>query len=127
MSPTSTSGKTGSGALAGPYDLSGDAIWAGSPWGAKVRLATMTIHSPMNGIDWKATGTLFAASWDLLRAAQLLEAAENFHANCEECEGLGIPELCGECFPHFDNARVARRKAIEKASALSTPTGDAKP
>lgn len=54
---------------------------------------------------------------DLLEAAQLLETAETHHANCEECEGMGVPELCPVCFPLFDDARVKRRLAIAKAQA----------
>lgn len=63
----------------------------------------------------EADARLICAAPDLLKAAQLLEKAEEFHANCEECDGEGVPELCGECFPLFDDARVARRLAIAKA------------
>jgi hypothetical protein len=59
---------------------------------------------------------LRAAYSDLLIAAQLQEAAETQHANCEECEGRGVPELCHVCFPFFDDARVKRRLAIAKAT-----------
>lgn len=58
---------------------------------------------------------LIAAAPELMEAARLLEVAEAAHTNCEECEGEGVPELCPECFPLFDNARVARRAAIAKA------------
>jgi hypothetical protein len=68
-----------------------------------------------------ANATLFAAASDLLAAAQKLEAAETFNANCDECEGEGAPELCEKCFPLFDDARIARRLAIAKALA-SPPT-----
>lgn len=48
-----------------------------------------------------------------LRAAlEALEAAELAHANCDECEGEGVPELCEKCFPLFDDARVMRRTAL---------------
>jgi hypothetical protein len=60
-----------------------------------------------------------AAAPDLLEAARLLEAAEDFNANdCRECEGEGVPELCPQCFPLFDAARVARRAALAKADAI---------
>lgn len=62
-----------------------------------------------------ANAALFAAATDLLDAAQKLETAETAHANCEECEGEDVPELCPKCFPLFDDARVARRLAIAKA------------
>lgn len=55
------------------------------------------------------------ASADLLAAAELLEKAEEAHANCEECDGEGAPEACPVCFPLFDDARIARRLAIAKA------------
>lgn len=66
---------------------------------------------------------LIAAAPDLLAAAQKLEAAETFHANCTECEGEEVPKLCEKCFPHFDDARVMRRLAIAKATG-KTPGVD---
>jgi len=62
-----------------------------------------------------ANAKLIAAATELLDAAQKLEAAETFNANCDECEGEGVPELCEKCFPLFDDARIARRLAISKA------------
>lgn len=62
-----------------------------------------------------ADALVIAAAYDLLDAAKKLEEAEEFHANCEECEGEDVPELCGNCFPLFDDARVMRRVAIAKA------------
>lgn len=65
----------------------------------------------------EANARLIAAAPELLHAAQLLEVAEDFNANdCRECEGEGVPELCPMCFPKFDDARVARRAAISKAT-----------
>lgn len=66
-----------------------------------------------------ANAALIAAAPDLLEAAQLLEKAETQHANCEECEGEEVPELCRICFPFFDDARVKRRLAIAKATVGS--------
>jgi len=60
-------------------------------------------------------GCLAAAAPDLAEAAMLLEAAEDANANCEDCEGEGVPELCGTCFPLFDDARLKRRAAVAKA------------
>lgn len=48
-------------------------------------------------------------------ALEKLEAAELAHANCDLCDGEGIPELCEQCFPKFDDARLARRAALEPA------------
>jgi hypothetical protein len=59
---------------------------------------------------------LITAAADLLAAAIKLEEAEAFHANCTECDGDGVPEECGACFPLFDDARVMRRAAIAKAT-----------
>ena len=58
---------------------------------------------------------MMAAAPDLLKAAELLEAAETAHVNCPDCDGEAIPETCGTCFPLFDDARLRRRAAIAKA------------
>jgi hypothetical protein len=65
----------------------------------------------------EANAHLIVAAPDLLAAAKMQEAAEAFHLSCVECEGNEIPELCEACFPHYDDARVARRNAI--AAAIS--------
>jgi hypothetical protein len=52
-----------------------------------------------------------------LEATRLFEAAELFHANCEECDGEIEMELCGQCFPLADDARLKRRESLEKAHA----------
>lgn len=62
-----------------------------------------------------ANARLIAAAPDLVEAAALQEDAEDANANCPECEGDGIPELCPRCFPLFDAARVKRRAALAKA------------
>lgn len=67
------------------------------------------------GIDNSADADLIAAAPDLFEAALRLEMAELAHLNCEECEGEEIPELCPTCFPLYDDARVLRRNAIERA------------
>ena len=56
------------------------------------------------------------AAMELLQSAILLERAEHRRQFCEECEGDGEPEACGNCFPAFDDARVSRRCAIFKAT-----------
>jgi hypothetical protein len=63
-----------------------------------------------------ANGRLFMAARELLAAAKKQEAAEAFHLSCDACEGNEIPELCEACFPHYDDARIARRNAIAKAT-----------
>lgn len=63
----------------------------------------------------QANARLIAAAPDLLEVAVLLEKAEEAHANCDECGGEEVPELCPKCFPLFDDARLKRRAAIAKA------------
>jgi hypothetical protein len=53
---------------AGPWRVSADGIWARSPWNAQVKIATVTVCSPMNGIDWEANAKLMAAAPALLTA-----------------------------------------------------------
>ena len=68
--------------------------------------------------ELEANARLIAAAPDLLEAAVALEAAEHAHANCDECNGEGMPELCPKCFPLFDDARLKRRAAIAKAEPV---------
>lgn len=63
----------------------------------------------------RANARLIAAAPDLFECAEILEKAEEAHANCDECEGEGAPELCVKCFPLFDDARVKRRAALAAA------------
>lgn len=67
------------------------------------------------GTDGKKFAALISASPDFYEAALALEKAELAHANCDECNGEGVPELCEKCFPLFDDARLKRRAAIAKA------------
>ncbi len=76
----------------------------------------MAHGGPEKQDEFDANARLIAAAPDLLEAAALLEAAEDFNANdCDECEGQGEPEACPKCFPLFDDARIKRRLAIAKA------------
>lgn len=58
----------------GPWSVSAGSIWATSQWGARVRIAPVDSHSPMNGIDSAANARLIAAAPDLLAAAKYLMA-----------------------------------------------------
>lgn len=64
----------------------------------------------------EANARLVAAAPELAEAAMLQEAADLAHANCDECDGDGVPECCEKCFPLFDEARLKRRAAIAKAT-----------
>jgi hypothetical protein len=48
----------------------------------------------------------------LVEALKLQEKAENFHMKCEECDPEDAPETCEDCFPLYDEARVARRAIL---------------
>lgn len=64
---------------------------------------------------------------ELIAALKMQEDAELAHANCDECEGQEVPELCEKCFPLYDDARVARRAALSiYSSRIETPV-DRKP
>lgn len=54
----------------GPWELSegNTSIWGISPLNARVRLANIQKHSPMNGIDWEANARLIAAAPEMLAA-----------------------------------------------------------
>lgn len=56
---------------------------------------------------------------EAIAAVRLLEEAEDINANCEECDGNGVPEECWKCFPHFDAARVKRRLVMQSLAAIS--------
>lgn len=45
----------------GPWEVSADGIWAKSPFGARVKIATVTSFSPMNGIDSHANAQTIGA------------------------------------------------------------------
>lgn len=73
-------------------------------------------------VESDANARMIVAAPDLLEAAELLEKAEDAHANCSECDGEEVPELCPKCFPLFDDARIKRRLAIAKAIGSAVPT-----
>ena len=52
---------------------------------------------------------------ELLAALRLWQAAEQFQANCPDCDGNG----CGTCFPSIDDARIAMRNAISRAESAA--------
>jgi hypothetical protein len=56
---------------------------------------------------------------DMYEALKAYEKLDDFHANCEECDGLEQPETCAKCFPLADDARLKMRAAIEKAEERS--------
>lgn len=58
----------------------------------------------------------------LVKALALQEAAEEAHANCDECGGEEVPELCPKCFPLFDDARIARRGILASVGGSPKPS-----
>ena len=75
----------------GPYEFSSDGIWARSPWNAKVKIATISIFSPMNGINWQTHGRMFAASYDLAIAADLYTKAAHEVRDLLNARGIPCP------------------------------------
>ena len=58
----------------------------------------------------------------LVQALAMQEAAEEKHLKCEECDPQDAPETCEYCFPLYDDARVARRRALRHAVGSSPVT-----
>lgn len=52
--------------LPGPWEVAAGDVWATSPWNARVRIASVTQFSPMNGVDSAANARLIAAAPELL-------------------------------------------------------------
>lgn len=88
-------------------------------WGGPIDSGAPQICSDDGDInrieECKANARLIIAAPDLLAAAKKIEEAEAFHLACAECEGHEQPEICGHCFPLYDDARIMRRNAIAKA------------
>jgi hypothetical protein len=58
---------------------------------------------------------------ELRWALEIQEKAEEAHANCTECDGEEVPELCPVCFPLFDDARIARRSVLAAVGGSREP------
>ena len=69
----------------GPYEISDGAVWGFTPFNARVRLATIHRHSPMNGLDADKQAAMFAASLEMLDALKgaigALEFSRDFHSD----------------------------------------------
>jgi hypothetical protein len=63
-------GGTETSHTSGPWQYSDGSIWGTSPWNARVRLADIRTHAPMNGINSQANANLIAASPALLKALE---------------------------------------------------------
>ena len=72
-------------------------------------------HNPVSMYD-HALDLAVARINELEAALKLQEAADKAHVNCDECEGEDTPAACPKCFPLFDDARIARRKALALSS-----------
>lgn len=76
----------------GPWELSeGEtSVWAKSPLNARVRIANIVTHSPMNGIDFQANACLIAA------APSLLEALRAAHGKLLLLNALQTAHVCNQ-------------------------------
>ena len=102
----------------GPWNVTQDGRHVGN---FERDMCVLVANTDIGGLSHdkqQANARLIAAAPDLLEACKMLEEAEDhYHNECDECQGEGEPELCSTCFPLFDNARLARRSAIEKAES----------
>lgn len=100
----------------GPWEFSVDGIWASTQWNARVKIATISFFSPMNGVDAKANGRLIAAAPDLY--ASLVEIREMLFARPDIVQVLrplmGFAENAIS-----DRAAAAIAKALEPTAAVS--------
>lgn len=69
-----------------------------------------------------ADARLIAAAPDLAYAALAQEEAEDFNANCPECEGEGDWATCEPCSGRFGHAIDLRRAALAKVRGNGEPT-----
>lgn len=60
--------------IAESWTFSNDGVWGISPWNAKVLLASVVVHSSLNGLDWKAHGRLMAAAPRMRAALMAVDA-----------------------------------------------------
>src|SRR5258708_26855401 len=75
---------------AAPGDVSGTGIWAKRPLNARVRIAEICVHSPMNGINWKANALLMAAGPELFAALEQVLIASEDCGDMEDIDWSGI-------------------------------------
>jgi hypothetical protein len=106
------------GKIATALGLFASAIKSGEAWTGSCEAAKKDALDALARVGVQHEALMMA-----LEAARLLEAAELFHANCEECGGDAEMELCGECFPLADAARLKRREALKKARATGIMEG----
>lgn len=93
----------------GPWESSATGIWAKSPWNARVKIATITTFSLMNGIDWNANANLIVAAPELL--AELRTAVQHI-----EHMGAWIgKQNAGYSFESLGEDMPGMRAAIAKA------------
>lgn len=93
--------------MPGPWEMSDGSVWAISPWNARVRIASVTQFSPMNGIDSDANRRLIAAAPDMFEALEAIEFALN--------QGMPAAMVLDENSPIRDCLRAAIAKATGAA------------
>jgi hypothetical protein len=90
----------------GEWIFSSGSIWAITPFNARVRIADIHRHSPMNGIDSDGNGQLMAA------ASELYEALTRLAHDCGNLDNPMVRE------------RIAHETLPQALSALAKARGD---
>jgi hypothetical protein len=90
-------------AIPGPWEVSADGIWGVSPWNARVRIASVTSFSPMNGIDSAAHTHRISAVPEMFEAIEAIEFALS--------QGMPAALVLDENSPIRDCLRAAYAKA----------------
>ena len=65
-------------------------------------------------IDQTSIGLLILEAIESRAALRAYDKLDDFHANCQNCDGCEQPEACEKCWPYADDARLKMRAIIEK-------------
>ena len=63
---------------------------------------------------------LLAERERFIEALKAYERLDDYHANCDDCDGVPAPEACDKCFPFADDARLKMRAALADAQQERT-------